>query len=105
MGRMKMPMHKTIKAMVMEEANIKRMKTQKKGNNGNADENDGGGEEVGAEDDKKENFPRTSVANLIQPSPIPPTLINLIRTLSKNLQSMMIEKEKNQKGEEEEVHL
>ncbi len=63
------------------------------GSNGNGDENDGGGEEVGAEDGKKEKFPRPSVANLIQPSPTPPTLINLIRTLPKNLQSMMLEKE------------
>jgi hypothetical protein len=52
---MKMPIHKIIKAMVMEEINIKRMKTLKKnvstdGNNGNGDKNDGGGEEVGAED-------------------------------------------------------
>ena len=62
------------------------------GSNGNGDENDGGGEEVGAEDGKKEKFPRPSVANLIQPSPTPPTLINLIRTLPKNLQSMMLEK-------------
>jgi hypothetical protein len=50
------------------------MKTLKKcfadGNNGNSDENDGGGEEVGVEDGKKEKFPRPSVANLIQPSPV-----------------------------------
>jgi hypothetical protein len=62
------------------------------GNNRNGDENDGGGEEVGAENGKKEKNPRPSVANLIQPSPTPPTLINLIRTLPKNLQSMMLEK-------------
>jgi hypothetical protein len=59
------------------------------GNNGNSDENDGGGEEVGAKDGKKENFPRPTVANLIQPSLTPPTLMNLIRTLPKNLQSTM----------------
>ena len=53
------------------------------GNNENADENDGGGEEAGVEDGKKEKFPRPSVANLIQPSPTPPTLINLIRRLPK----------------------
>ncbi len=57
------------------------------GNNQNCDENDGGGEEVGAEDGKKEKKSRPSVANMIQPSPTPPTLINLIRRLPKNLQS------------------
>jgi hypothetical protein len=61
---------------------------------------------IGAEDGKRENFPRPSVANLIQPSPTPPTLFNLIRTLPNNLQSMMLQKGKQiQKGEEEEVHL
>jgi hypothetical protein len=52
---MKMPIHKIIKVVVMEEANIKRMKTLKKksadGNNGSTDENDGGGED-GAKDGK-----------------------------------------------------
>jgi hypothetical protein len=70
------------------------------GNNGNADENDGGGEEVGSEDGKKENNPRPYAANLIQPSPTPPTLINLIRRLPKSLQSMMLQKVyKFKKGE------
>jgi hypothetical protein len=55
-------------------------------------ENDGGGEEVGAEDGKKEKNPSPSVANMIQPSTTPPTLINLIRRLPKNLQSMMLQK-------------
>jgi hypothetical protein len=48
------------------------------GNNGKGDENDGGGEEVVVEDGKKKKNPRPSVANLILPSPTPPTLINLI---------------------------
>jgi hypothetical protein len=48
------------------------------GNNGNGDENDGGGEEVGTEDGKKETNPRPSVANMIHSSPTPPTFINLI---------------------------
>jgi hypothetical protein len=47
------------------------------GNNRNSDDNDGGGEEVGAEDGKKGKISRPSDANLIQPSPAPPTLINL----------------------------
>jgi hypothetical protein len=46
--------------------------------NRNGDENNGGGEEVGAEDGEKEKIPRPSAANLIRPSPTPPTLINLI---------------------------
>ncbi len=76
------------------------------GNNGNADENDGGGEEVGAEDGKKETFPRPSVANLIQPAPTPPTLINLIRTLPKKSSVYDVRKKKQiQKGEKEEVNL
>jgi hypothetical protein len=62
------------------------------GNNRNVDENDGGGEEVGAEDGKKEKNPRPSVANMIQPSPTPPILMNLITRLPKNLQSMMLQK-------------
>jgi hypothetical protein len=73
--------------MVMEETYIKGMKTLKKKsadeNNRNIDENDGGGEEVGAKDGKKEKFPRPSVANLIQPSQTPPILVNLMRRLLK----------------------
>ncbi len=65
------------------------------GNNENIDENDGGGEEVRAEDGKKEKIPRPSVANLIQPSPTPPTLINLMITLPKKKLSMMSEKRTN----------
>jgi hypothetical protein len=49
------------------------------------DKNDRGGEEVGAEDGKKENFSRPSVANLIQPSPTPPTLINTSNQRSESL--------------------
>jgi hypothetical protein len=61
---MKMPIHKIIKAMVMEETNIKRIRTLKKiisayGNNRNGDENDGGGEEVGVEDGEKEKKSKT----------------------------------------------
>ncbi len=62
------------------------------GNNGNRNEYDGSGEEVGAEDGEKEKNPRPSVANLIQPSPTPQTLSNLIRKLPTNLQSMMFQK-------------
>ncbi len=40
----------------------------------------------------REKILRPDVANLIQPSPTPPTLINLIRRLPKNLLSMMLQK-------------
>ncbi len=53
------------------------------GNKGNGNENDGCGEEVVAEDGKKKKNLKPSVANLIIPSPTPPTLINLIRRLPK----------------------
>jgi hypothetical protein len=63
-------------------------------NNRIGDGKDGGGEDVGAEDGKKEKNPKPSVANPIQPSPTPPTLINLIKRLPTNLQSMMLQKRK-----------
>jgi hypothetical protein len=75
------------------------------GNNGNSDENDGGCEEVGAEDGEKEKTRRPFVANLIQPSPTSPTLINVIRRLPKKSSVYDVTKrEQIQKGKEEEVH-
>ncbi len=85
---MKKPIHKNYQGN--SDGGIKHQKDENTekyvsadGNSGNTDENDGGGEENGAEDGKKEKIPRPSGANLIQPSPTPPTLINLLRTLSK----------------------
>jgi hypothetical protein len=84
--------------------------TQKKvssdGNNRNSVKNDEGGEEVEAEDGKKEKFPRPIVANLIQPFINSPNLDQSYKNTSKKSSVYDVTKSKQiQKGEEEEVHL
>jgi hypothetical protein len=97
--------------MVMEEANIKRMKTPKKkvssdGNNQNGDENDEGGEEVGVEDGKKEKKTKTFCCQSDSAFINSPNLDQSYKNTSKKSSVYDVTKRKQiQKGEEEEVHL
>ncbi len=96
--------------MVMEETNIKSMKTLKKnvsddGNIGNSDENGGGGEEVGADDGEMEKKSKTFCCQSVLTFTNSPNLDQSYKKTSKYSSVYDATKRKQiQKGEEEEVH-